>query len=117
MGRIEVHDPAQVLAAANANEPEPTGRPANAEPEPVDARSRFAAQESWRTSIPSVLHPVRFAVAGIQFEVVTAEPVSDEQAAKIVMHFCKGRKFKKADQGKLIRVVTLFDRESASLLG
>jgi hypothetical protein len=52
----------------------------------------------------------------VQFEVVTVGPVSDEEAAKIVMHFCRSRRPTESDRGKLIRIVTLFDRESANLL-
>jgi hypothetical protein len=65
---------------------------------------------------PSVIHPKKFRIDGIFFEVITATPVSDEQAGKIAMHFYKSRKFKKPDKGKLFQVVTLFDSESTGLL-
>jgi hypothetical protein len=70
-----------------------------------------------RVGMRAVLHPARFEIARVQFEVVTVGPVSDEEAAKIVMHFCRSRRPTESDRGKLIRIVTLFDRESANLLG
>lgn len=65
---------------------------------------------------PSCVHPKRFKIQGITFEVVTLGPVSEAQAAKIAMHFFRTHKFKKLDQGKLFQVRALFDRFSANLL-
>lgn len=66
--------------------------------------------------LPICVHPKKFNISGILIEVTTCEPVTDEQAAKIALHFFAGRKFKKSHQGKLFRVVSLFDRASAAQL-
>jgi len=66
--------------------------------------------------MPSVVHPKRFAINGMYFEVVSYSPLSDDQAAKIAMMFFRGRKFKKSDKGKLFQVITQFDAQSAGLL-
>lgn len=66
--------------------------------------------------IPSVVHPKRFVINEMYFEVVSYSPLNDEQAAKIAMMFFRGRKFKKSDKGKLFQVITQFDTQSAGLL-
>ena len=63
--------------------------------------------------VPSVVHPVRFKIKGIIFEIVSYARLTDEQARKIVLLYYRGHSFKKSDQGKQIRVVTLFDENSA----
>ena len=65
----------------------------------------------------AVTHPKKFKIDGMVFEIVTAGQLSDQQAAKIAMHFFRTHKFKKSDKGKLFQVITLFDSESANLLG
>lgn len=64
---------------------------------------------------PSVVHPKKFSISGMIFEVVSMEAISDEQAGRIAMHFYRGRKFKKSDTGKIFRVITTVDRNSAGL--
>ena len=64
----------------------------------------------------SVTHPKKFKIDGMVFEVVTAGQVSDQQAARIAMHFFRTHRFKKSDKGKLFQVITLFDSASANLL-
>ena len=66
--------------------------------------------------IPDCVHPRRFEIDGLLFEVVSFSSLTDEQAAKIAMHFYRSHKFKKTDQGKLFQVVTMFDGSSAGLL-
>lgn len=66
--------------------------------------------------IPSVVHPKRFTINGMVFEVVSYSALTDEQAQKAAMLFFRSHKFKKKDQGKLFRVVTTFDRNSSNLL-
>ncbi|RUO21829.1 hypothetical protein [Aliidiomarina haloalkalitolerans] len=66
--------------------------------------------------MPSVVHPKRFAIKAMYFEVVSYSPLSDDQAAKIAKMFFRGRKFKKSDKGKLFQVITQFDAQSAGLL-
>jgi len=66
--------------------------------------------------LPSVIHPKKVAANGMFFEVVSYTSLTDEQALKVVMLFCRSRKFAKKDQGKLFRVVTHFDQKSKGLL-
>lgn len=66
--------------------------------------------------LPSVLHPKRFSINGMLFEIVSHSELTDEQAAKAAMLFFRRHKFKKKDQGKLFRVVTAFDRETSGYL-
>jgi hypothetical protein len=66
--------------------------------------------------LPSVVHPRRFSYNDMLFEVVSYVPLTDTQAAKVVQLFIRGRKFKKSDQGKVFRVLTQFDAESAGML-
>lgn len=66
--------------------------------------------------LPSVVHPKKFAVQGMLFEVVAYSTLTDEQAAKAAMFFFRSRKFLKKDQGKLFRVLTQFDENSTGLL-
>lgn len=55
--------------------------------------------------MPSVVHPTRFTIKGMVFEVVSYSQLSDEKAATIAMQFFRMQKFKKKDQGKLFRVL------------
>ena len=55
--------------------------------------------------MPSVVHPTRFTIKGMVFEVVSYEPLSDSKAATVAMQFFRSHKFKKKDQGKLFRVL------------
>ena len=54
---------------------------------------------------PSVIHPKRFAIKGILFEVVTYTAVGDAQAGKVAMQFYRLHKFKKSDQGKQFQIL------------
>ena len=65
---------------------------------------------------PSVIHPKRFVINGIIFEVVSYSPLTDEKAAKVAMLFFRSHKFKKKDHGKLFQVITQFDENSSDLL-
>jgi hypothetical protein len=69
-----------------------------------------------KMKMPSVVHPKRFLIKGMYFEVVSYSPLNEEQAAKVAMMFFRGRKFKKSDKGKLFQVITQFDAQSAGLL-
>lgn len=66
--------------------------------------------------MPSVIHPKRFLINGMYFEVVSYSSLNDEQAANVAMMFFHGRKFKKSDKGKLFQVITQFDAQSAGSL-
>lgn len=62
-------------------------------------------------NIQSVVHPKRFAINGMFFEVVSFSPITDEQAQAAAIMFYRSRKFQKADQGKLFRVLTSLGAE------
>lgn len=66
--------------------------------------------------LPSVVHPKKFSINGMLFEVVAYTALTDDQAAKAAMFFFKSRKFLKKDQGKVFRVLTQFDENSKGLL-
>jgi len=66
--------------------------------------------------LPSVVHPKKFSVKGMFFEVVSYATLTDEQASKVAMLFYRSGKFTKMDQGKLFRVVTQFDENSSDLI-
>ncbi len=65
------------------------------------------------TAIPRVLHPTRFTIKGIAFELVSFEPLTDAQAARLVQAFYRSHRFTRKDQGKVIRVVTIADQTNA----
>ena len=65
---------------------------------------------------PSVLHPKRFRTNGCMFEVVSYSRLTDIQAAAIVRQYLRIHKIKAKDRGKLVQIVTTFDRDSANLL-
>jgi hypothetical protein len=67
-------------------------------------------------SIPNISHPTKFKIKGMIFEVISYGRLTNDQAAKIAMHFYRSHKFKKSDQGKLFQVMTQFDSNSANLL-
>jgi hypothetical protein len=66
--------------------------------------------------LPSVVHPKRFSINGIILEVVSYTNLTDAQAMKAAQLFYSQHKFKKKDQGKLFRALTLFDKDSLGLL-
>jgi hypothetical protein len=68
------------------------------------------------TQIPNVVHPKRFRINGMFFTVIAFISLTDSQAAKIAQQFYAMHKFKKSDQGKEFRVVTLYDEDSVALL-
>ena len=62
---------------------------------------------------PNVVHPKRFSIAGIVFEVVSIGTLTDNQAARLVQHFYRSRRFTRKDQGKVFQVITLADQTTA----
>jgi hypothetical protein len=59
-------------------------------------------------NLPSVIHPKKFNIKGMLFEIVAYKPLTDDEAAQAAMYFYRSHKFKKADQGKLFHVLTQF---------
>lgn len=68
------------------------------------------------TAIPSVVHPQKFSIKGIYFEVASFEPLTDQQAARLVQMFYRSHRFTRKDQGKVFRVLTIADHSHAGLL-
>lgn len=65
--------------------------------------------------LPHIIHPHKFKIGGIYFEVVSYTQLTEMQAAKVAMMFYKSRKFTKKHQGKLIRVVSQIDQDHLGL--
>ena len=59
-------------------------------------------------NLPSIAHPAKFNIKGMQFEIFAYKSLTEDEAAQAAMHFYRSRKFKKTDQGKLFRVLTQF---------
>ncbi|MCK5509858.1 MAG: hypothetical protein KAI50_15195 [Desulfobacterales bacterium] len=66
--------------------------------------------------MPSVVHPKKFTISGMFFEVVSYSPLTDDHARKIAIMFYCSRKFLKKDKGKTFRVLTQFDESSSGLI-
>lgn len=66
--------------------------------------------------IPSVIHPVKFNIGGYIFEVVSYGKLTDQQAAIIVRNFYSTHKFKKKDVGKVFKIISIIDKDSADIL-
>lgn len=66
--------------------------------------------------LPHIIHPKKFNIGGIYFEVVSYTQLTDIQASKIVLMFYKSRKFTKKHQGKLIRVVSQVNQDHLGLI-
>ncbi|RDH86394.1 MAG: hypothetical protein DIZ78_09500 [endosymbiont of Escarpia spicata] len=64
---------------------------------------------------PNKIHPKKFVINDMYFQVVSYAELSDSQAGKIAMNFYKTHKFKKKDKGKLFSVITTIDNEATSL--
>ena len=65
---------------------------------------------------PSTVHPTKFKIGDYLFQVVSYAKLSNDQAARIAQNFYRTNKFKKKDKGKLFKVITTFDENSANLL-
>ena len=59
-------------------------------------------------NLPTIVHPKKFNIKGMLFEIVAYKAMTEDEAAKAAMHFYRTQKFNQADQGKLFRVMTLF---------
>lgn len=68
------------------------------------------------TELPTIVHPIKFRIGGIIFEIVSYVPLTDAQAAKAAMFYFQSYKFQKKDRGKLFRLLTQFDQDSVSFL-
>jgi len=65
---------------------------------------------------PDVVHPRRIHSQGCVFEVVAYCKLTDRQALKIVRQHLLTHKVRAKDRGKVVKLVTTFDRDSAALL-
>lgn len=66
--------------------------------------------------LPSVVHPKRFAIAGIFFEVVSYSTLTDAQAKSVALMFYRSHRFSRKDKGRLFRVLSGLDESSSDLL-
>ena len=66
--------------------------------------------------LPNVVHPTKFETNGVFLEVVSYSSLTDDQARKIAIMFCRSHKILKKDKGKTIQILTQFDKNSAGIL-
>ena len=66
--------------------------------------------------IPSVIHPTRYTIRGIIFEVVSYVQLTDRQAQEIARTYYRKLKNKKKHVGKIVQAITMFDEDSSKLL-
>ncbi len=66
--------------------------------------------------LPAVIHPKTILLDGFKFKVVAYCALTDQQAGKIVLHYCRTHKLKKKDQKIVRTIVTQFDTDSIGLL-
>ena len=68
--------------------------------------------------LPNVVHPKLVNVNGHRLQVVAYVAMTDAQALKAALHFCRSHKLPKtANPKKVLRILTLFDGDSLALLG
>lgn len=61
-------------------------------------------------NLPAVVHPVQFRIKGILFEIVSYDPLTDQQAARLAQAFYRLHRFTRKDQGRVYRVLTTADQ-------
>ena len=66
--------------------------------------------------MPNVLHPNKFSINGIFFEVVSYDQLTDDQARKVVLFFCQTYKFLKKNIGITVTITTMHTQASVGLL-
>lgn len=66
--------------------------------------------------MPNVIHPKKIKIKEITSQVISYDPLTDNQALKVALSFYQQKKWTKADQKKVITVMTSFDHNSAKLL-
>jgi hypothetical protein len=64
-----------------------------------------------------VVHPRTYEINGYFFQVLSCCALTDGQAANAAMHFYQTHKLKKKDKGKLIKVITSPDTDTAGIFG
>lgn len=67
--------------------------------------------------LPNVVHPKKVRVNGHVIEVVAYCAMTDSQAVKAALHFCRTHKMPKPNPAKVLRALTQFDQASIALLG
>jgi len=68
------------------------------------------------TKLPDIVHPKRFEIGGLIFEIVSYCQLTDDQALKVATHFYRTHKFRKKDRGKLFQVLTTYSESSRGIL-
>ena len=65
---------------------------------------------------PSVVHPKLIKAGEYTFRVVSYSALTDDQAARVVLFYCRTHKLLKKHRKGVISIVTTFDEESSRLL-
>jgi hypothetical protein len=66
--------------------------------------------------LPNVVHPKLIKVDGYTLQIVSFDPLTDEQALKAAFHFVRTHKLKKRDRSGVLKVITTLDRDFAERL-
>jgi hypothetical protein len=67
-------------------------------------------------NFPSVAHPKLVKLGDYTFQVVAFCSMTDEQALKAAMLFCRTHKLKKEDKKGIIKIITTYDENSIGRL-
>jgi uncharacterized membrane protein len=68
-------------------------------------------------TMPNVVHPKTVSVNGHKIQVVAYCVMTDSQALQAAVVYCRTHKMPKPSPKKVLRILTLFDRESVGQLG
>lgn len=63
-----------------------------------------------------IRHPTIFRVRGIEFELETLGPLTDEEAKKVVLLFVQTHRLPKKSHGRRVLLRTCFDSETAEMI-
>jgi len=66
--------------------------------------------------LPNVVHPKNILINGFTLQIVAYCAMTDEQALKAAMIFCRNHKLKNSQKKGVIRVATMFDEHSVKTL-
>jgi len=81
----------------------------------LDSQATSSINSQTGKIMTDIVHPKKFSINGMYFQVTSHTKLSDSQAANIAMHFYRTHKFKKKDKGKLFTVMTVVNDDTASL--
>ena len=67
--------------------------------------------------LPGIIHPKRFVIGGITFEIAAYHQLTDQQAHGAAMLYYRSRKWRKKDRRAVVQVQHLLDEDFAGFLG